>query len=198
VEEDRQRPDWRRGGCCYHHDHHHAPQSGPRPLRVGITGHTDLGAETVRLVDGELGRHLRGLRSDSSAETCSLIGVSCLAPGADCVFADVVLRLGGLLEVILPWAGYAGSRVPGYHAAGYGALLQRASSVRAAGAAAAKTEPQAYAAANSLMLDSVDRLIAVWNGVPSRKLGGTADAVSAAKARRMPVTVIWPEGSRRG
>ena len=173
-----------------------APRSGPRPLRVGVTGHTDLGCETVRLVGASLGEHLRRMLKDSSEPFRTLIGVSCLAPGADRVFADVVLRLGGRLEVILPWADYLDSHVSGQHAVVLEELLRQASSVRAAGAA--ETGPPAYAAANDLMLDSVDRLVAVWNGMPSRKLGGTAHAVSAARARRMPVTVIWPEGSRRG
>jgi hypothetical protein len=188
-----------------------AQGSAVRPWRVGITGHRDLGSETVRLVDGELGRHLRDLSCGSRGTPPSLIGVSCLAPGADRVFADVVLRLGGLLEVILPWAGYPDSQMSDVQTCGdecgcrdghgrYGddfrALLRQASSVRAA--VPARSEPQAYAAANDLMLDSVDQLVAVWNGVPSRRVGGTAHAVSAAKERRMPVTVIWPAGSRRG
>lgn len=171
-------------------------RSAAPPLRVGITGHTDLGSETARLVDDALDDHLRGLRTDPSESSRPLIGVSCLAPGADCVFADVVLRLGGALEVILPWADYLDCRTSGQHAARSGDLLRQASSVRAA--AVEDTGPRAYAAANDLMLDSVDRLVAVWNGVPSGELGGTAHAVSAARARRMPVTVIWPEGSRRG
>jgi hypothetical protein len=170
-------------------------QSGLRPLRVGVTGHTDLGSATIRLVDEALGEHLSRLRKDSSEPSCPLIGVSCLAPGADCVFADVVLRLGGKLEVILPWADYPDSQTSAQHTAALGELVQQASSVRTAGK---ETGRPAFAAANDLMLNSVDRLVAVWNGVPSRRLGGTAHAMSAARARRMPVTVIWPEGSRRG
>lgn len=179
-------------------------RSEARPLRVGITGHTDLGSETVRLVDEALDEHLRRLRKDSSEPSRPLIGVSCLAPGADRVFADVVLRLGGTLEVILPWPDYLDSQSsvtsvntvnPARHTAAVGELLRQADSVRAAGQA---TGPRAFAAANDLMLDSVDQLVAVWNGVPSGRLGGTAHAMSAARSRRMPVTVIWPEGSRRG
>lgn len=167
-----------------------------KPLRVGVTGHTDLGCETARLVGASLGEHLRRLLKDSTEPFPALIGVSCLAPGADRVFADVVLGLGGRLEVILPWADYLESQITGRHAALLGELLQRASSVRSA--ATVETGPPAYAAANDLMLDSVDQLVAVWNGVPSRELGGTAHAVSVARARRLPVTVIWPAGSRRG
>jgi hypothetical protein len=171
------------------------PQSAVRPLRVGITGHTDLRRATVRLVADALDEHLRLLRREPS-EGRRLIGVSCLAPGADCVFAEVVLRLGGELEVILPSTDYVDSQVSGQHAPVFDDLLRQAGSVRIAGYD--KAGPQAYAAANDLMLESVDHLLAVWNGVVSDELGGTAHAVSAARARELPVTVIWPEGARRG
>lgn len=171
------------------------PQSAVRPLRVGVTGHTDLGRTTVRLVAEALRDYLRQLRGAPFARR-PLIGVSCLAPGADCVFADVVLRLGGALEVILPSADYADSQISEEYAPVFGDLLHRASSVRTAAQEGAG--PQVYAAANDLMLDSVDRLVAVWNGVCSNELGGTAHAVSIAWARQLPVKVIWPEGSRRG
>jgi hypothetical protein len=166
-----------------------------RPLRIGITGHTDLGRETVRLVDAALGEHLTRLRKDSAEPSRPLVGVSCLAPGADCVFADVVLRLGGTLEVILPWPDYPGTQTSAQHTAVLGELVQQAASVRDAGR---QTGRRAFAAANDLMLDSVDQLVAVWNGVSCSGIGGTAHALSTARARRMPVAVIWPEGSRRG
>lgn len=170
-------------------------RSAVRPLRVGITGHTDLRRSTVRLVDGALREHLRRLRR-GSAEQRQLIGVSCLAPGADCVFAEIVLHLGGTLEVILPSTDYFDSQVSARQAPVFDGLLRQAGSVRITDCDTAG--PRAYAVANDLMLDSVDRLFAVWNGVASDKLGGTAHAVNAARARRMPVTVIWPDGSRRG
>jgi hypothetical protein len=170
-------------------------QSGARPLRIGVTGHADLGSETTRLVDAALEGHLSRLREDSSEASRPLVGVSCLAPGADCVFADVVLRLGGTLEVILPWAGYPGTQTSAQYAAVFGALMQQAVSVRDAGR---QTGRRAFVAANELILDSVDRLVAVWNGVPRGQIGGTAHALSTARARGMPVAVIWPEGCRRG
>jgi hypothetical protein len=174
------------------------PGMAVRPLRVGITGHTDLGWATIRLVAYALREQLRRLRRDPSEPRPPLIGVSCLAPGADCVFAAVVLHLGGELEVILPSADYADSQVSKRHALVFTRLLRRASSVRTAVPPGEETGPRAYAAANDLMLDSVDRLFAVWNGAGPAVLGGTAHAVSAAEKRQLPVTVIWPEGSRRG
>ena len=47
------------------------------------------------------------------------------------------------------------------------------------------------------MLAKADRLFAVWDGQPARGYGGTADVVAEARARGIPVTVIWPEGATR-
>jgi hypothetical protein len=58
---------------------------------------------------------------------------------------------------------------------------------------------QAYEAANAILLDRADRLVAVWDGTPpSGKGGGTADTVLAARGAGIPTDVIWPEGARRG
>jgi hypothetical protein len=37
----------------------------------------------------------------------------------------------------------------------------------------------------------------VWDGLPSRGLGDTADVVAAARAAGLPVAVLWPAGARR-
>lgn len=172
------------------------PHAAVRQVRVGITGHIDLGAATTGLVTRALREHLRALRQGAGERGLALVGVSCLAPGADCVFADLVLELGCTLEAILPADDYRELRSPQPDAARFAALLRAAGSVRATGWA--RSGPEAYAAANELMLDAVDVLVAVWNGVQSAEQGGTAHAVTRARARRMPVTVVWPPGARRG
>jgi hypothetical protein len=52
-------------------------------------------------------------------------------------------------------------------------------------------------AASRAMLDKADRLFAVWDGEPARAYGGTADVVTEARQRGIPVTVIWPKGASR-
>jgi hypothetical protein len=47
------------------------------------------------------------------------------------------------------------------------------------------------------MLQRADRLFAVWDGLPARSFGGTADVVDHARVLGLPVTVIWPEGATR-
>lgn len=47
------------------------------------------------------------------------------------------------------------------------------------------------------MIDHCDRLVAVWDGLPARGYGGTADAVACAREGEVPVRVVWPEGAVR-
>ncbi|MBS2963238.1 hypothetical protein KGA66_09285 [Actinocrinis puniceicyclus] len=162
-----------------------------RTVRVGVTGHMDLGPETVRLVAEALRGHLRGLGADAAG----LVGVSCLAPGADRIFARVLLDLGGRLEVILPSAGYRDQTDEDCAPSSFAALLRQADSVRAIEGPTAT--PHTYVAANDAMLASVDSLVAVWDGHRSAKPGGTAHVVEIARSRRMHVAVIWPPGARR-
>lgn len=157
-------------------------------MRIGITGHMNLTSATVDLVRAallaELGRF----------DPATLTGTSCLAEGADSIFAQAVLDTGGRIEAILPAPDYRDTRVSVDHRPVLDALAVRAARVRYIAEASSM---QAYAEANAAMLDSIDLLFAVWDGVPSAKTGGTADAVAAARARGVPVRVIWPEGAQR-
>lgn len=163
------------------------PSDGTR-TRVGITGHLNLSDATLRLVAAELRRYLLKLRE------ADLTGVSCLARGADSVFAEVLIELGGRLEVILPSSDYRQVQVPPDHAPLFDSLIESAASVQIM--PSPTSGPAAYVAANNAMLDKVDSLVAVWDGAEGAE-GGTGHVVSQARTRRIPVTVIWPKGSRR-
>jgi hypothetical protein len=56
---------------------------------------------------------------------------------------------------------------------------------------------EAYEAANEVLLDSSEMLVAIWDGQAAQDRGGTAAVVERALARRTPVRVIWPEGAER-
>jgi hypothetical protein len=163
-------------------------------LRVGVTGHIDLSPETARLVAEALHDHLREVRDRAGARS-RVVGVSCLAPGADSVFAEVLLGLGGRLEVIIPSADYRETQVGPDHAPTFEGLLRRADRVWTA--PCERAEPASYAAANDAMLATIDHLVAVWDGNRSVQLGGTAHAVQTAELRRIPISVVWPEGAQR-
>jgi hypothetical protein len=157
-------------------------------MRIGITGHMNLTPATVDLVRAALQREL------ARFEPRSLTGVPCLAEGADSIFAQAVLDAGGRLEALLPAPDYRDTRVGDDHLPAFDALAARAHDIRYVAEASSM---QAYAEANAAMLDAVDLLLAVWDGVPSAKTGGTADAVAAARARGVRIKVIWPEGAQR-
>lgn len=157
-------------------------------MRVGITGHTNLTPETAGHVAAEL-------RTLLAATDPPLVGVTCLALGADQLFADVALALGGRIEVILPSVDYRDAKVPPSDVAHFDALVAQASDVRTMPFTTA--DRNAYRAANTAMIAAVDRLIAVWDGVPGGKKGSTGEAVADAIALGLPVTVVWPPGARR-
>jgi hypothetical protein len=111
------------------------------------------------------------------------------------VFARILLRLGGRLEVILPSADYGDSNPELRRRQEFDRLLRRAADVRII--PFERAEPRAFAEANEAMLARVRRLVAVWDGQPEGPVGGTAHVVETARARDIPVTVIWPEGAFR-
>lgn len=157
--------------------------------RIGITGHANLTTETVPLV-------AEGIRTAVAPYVDDgLTGVTCLACGADQVFARVVLDLGGAIDVVLPAADYRERKVKPDNAAEFDELLGKAATVHTM--PFAESNREAYMAASEHILSTVDALVAVWDGGPSGGYGGTADVVDAARGRGIPITVVWPPGAER-
>ncbi|WFB09471.1 hypothetical protein LRS74_22310 [Streptomyces sp. LX-29] len=160
-------------------------------LTIAVTGHMDLTEESVPLVRGALDELLR-------PRAGGLVGISCIAKGADSLFAEAVLAVGGRLVVVIPSRDYRQAKVKPEHAATFDRLVAAAGDVLVMPHETANR--QAYEAANAELLQRADRLVAVWNGQPpTGKGGGTADVVLVAREAGIPVDVVWPEGaSRRG
>jgi hypothetical protein len=157
--------------------------------RIGITGHSNLSADSVPLVRAALVEVL------APYADAGLVGVSCLARGADQLFAEVVLDTGGRLEVVLPSVDYREAKVGPRDRERFDILLMRSACVRYMPYRVAGRE--AYRDANEAVLGGIDRLVAVWDGRPSGGKGGTGDAVEEARDRGVPVDVVWPAGARR-
>jgi hypothetical protein len=155
---------------------------------VGVTGHTNLTAAAAELVYRDL---LHGLRRFDGRP---IIGVTCLAHGADQLFARAVLAAGGRYEVILPAADYRNRVVRPQQRPEFDDLVRLASRVSYTGLATSGV--RAYVAASLAMLDRCDHLFAVWDGTDGES-GGTADVLRQARRRRLPVTVVWPDGAQR-
>ncbi|NUW33956.1 hypothetical protein HTZ77_21335 [Nonomuraea sp. SMC257] len=155
--------------------------------RIAFTGHRGLPPETAELVDGAIREALAGQGS-------LLVGLSCLADGADQIFARAVLDLGGSLEAVVPAEHYREALPEGAHPA-YDELYEHAARVHRLPFVESTSE--SHLAAGRRMLDGVDELLAVWDGLPARGAGGTADVVAEARHRGIPVHVVWPRGAHR-
>lgn len=155
--------------------------------RIAVTGHMNLTPATETLIEGSL-RDL--LAAEPSEE---LVGVSCLAKGADQLFARAVLERGGCLIAVLPSPNYREQKVKPDNRAVFDKLLAQASEVRTM--PFAESNRQAYEAANNTLLELADRLVAVWDGRSSKDQGGTGAVVDQASRRGIPVEVVWPDGA---
>jgi hypothetical protein len=123
-----------------------------------------------------------------------IIGITCLADGADQLFAQAVLALGGRLEVIVPAKQYRDGLSPQAQP-DYDQLLAQADSIEQL--PFVESTEEAHMAAGKLIVDRSDLLLAVWDGAPARGYGGTADVVAYAREQGVPVEVVWPTGACR-
>jgi hypothetical protein len=156
--------------------------------RIAISGHRGLSPEVENFV-------ARAIRDELSRfPVDDLVGVSCLADGADQLFARAVVDLGGKLEVIVPASQYRDA-LPAQSLREYDELISRAVSVNRLNHTESTSE--SHMDASVQMLDGADLLFAVWDGQPARAFGGTADVVAHARKIGVEVAVIWPEGAVR-
>jgi len=144
-------------------------------MRVGITGHQRLGESADwDWVSRELDRLL-------SSFAPPLVGITSLAVGADQLFADAVLRQGGTLEAVIPFAGYEMTFPEGRERQAYTRLLRQA--LKREVLEKHGSDEEAYLASGKLVADRSELLIAVWDGRPAGGLGGTGDIVRYAVQR---------------
>jgi hypothetical protein len=155
--------------------------------RIAISGHRGLSSPTAQLVD-------KAIRAALAEHAPDVTGISCLADGADQIFARAVTDLGGTLEAVIPAAEYR-EKLPEDSHPGYDDLIARAADVHRL--PFTESTPESHMAASKLMADEADELYAVWDGKPARSYGGTADVVAHAREHGTPVRVIWPEGAQR-
>jgi hypothetical protein len=156
---------------------------------IGVTGHMNIAKDSEPLILRALTAALIPFSADS------LVGISCIAEGADTLFAEAVLELGGALHVVLPAADYRERRVRPDHAPRFDELIRRATDVDVLPHPTSNRD--AYAAANEAVLARSDMLMAVWDGQSPVDHSGTGAVVQQARTRGLPVTVIWPDGAHR-
>jgi hypothetical protein len=154
-------------------------------MKVGITGHQNIPREAADLIRTVLRRFLA---EQPDPLTC----VTSLAEGADQMCAALVLKRGGSLHAVVPCAGYEKSFETAAAAQRFRTLLAQSSAIETL--PFPEPSEEAFLAAGRRVVDLSDLLIAVWDGRPSRGLGGTADIVAYARQLNVEVSVIWPHG----
>jgi len=156
-------------------------------MRIGVTGHRDLTPRTVDLVVAEFSGQLS---SAPDPTTC----ISCLAEGADQLFARAVLNDGGQVDAIVPSLDYRG-HMNAEAQQEFDQLL--AAAYRVTRLPYPESNPEAHMAASLVLVERSDLLLAVWDGQPARSFAGTADVVAYARQVKVPVHIVWPAGSAR-
>jgi hypothetical protein len=149
-------------------------------MKIGITGHQERPGIDWHWVRSTLQDELGVIGS-------KIDGLTSLAAGADQVFAQVVLQLGGTLLAVIPRNDYD-TYFKGDALDQYRELLANAKSVFLH----ADDEQEAFLNAGLYVSDNSELLIAVWDGEPSHGKGGTADIVEHAVSKGKPWTHINP------
>jgi hypothetical protein len=145
-------------------------------MRVGITGHQELGDARTWCHDAmqELIRTLPATH-----------GYTSLAAGADQLFAEILVAQGVPFTAVIPSQDYEHAFASDAAQKNYLRLLQQA----AARTTLAFEPPseEAFFAAGQHVVRCSEALIAVWDGQAARGLGGTADIVAFARAQGVAV-----------
>lgn len=147
-------------------------------MKIGITGHQDLGSsKRVAWVQTTLKRLIE--------EYGVTEGFTCLAGGADQLYAELLASLDILYTPVLPCRGYEEAFRDDHARACFNELLSAAPKV--VWLDFDRPSQTAFFEAGKELVDRSDMVFAVWDGEAARGLGGTADVVSYAFMRRMPV-----------
>jgi hypothetical protein len=158
-------------------------------VRMGVVGHRWFADEaTTAFVATRCREHLTALREDAP----SVLAVSALATGSDTLFAEAAVGLGIPLVAVRPFDRYADDFASDGERRAYGALWSRAQ--RRVRLPYESRSDEAYRAAMRWVAERSDVLLAIWDGRPAARAGGTADAVAHARALGRAVLHVDPGG----
>lgn len=174
--------------------------SASRVIRVGVTGHRSFAdaqgvAERLRLSLDDL----RRLASHEAGGVPARLEVlSALAEGADRLVAEVALsRPDNTLVAVLPLAreDYLDDFPTAKSRREFEDLLAASRAVETMPPAA--TREAAYEQAGRWIVEHSDTLVALWDRDPARGQGGTAEIVTYAAERGVPILWVRTERPRR-
>lgn len=153
-------------------------------MRVGISGHQRL----QKPDDWDWVRE--EMRACLARLSQPVVGVTSLAIGADTLFAEIVLTLGGTLEVVVPFSGYEETFSSDVDRENYFSFLACAGKVEVL--RRHKTDEESYYAAGKSVVDLSELVVLVWDGEPAAGLGGTADIAHYAQSQRKAMVQLNP------
>jgi hypothetical protein len=139
-------------------------------MKVGITGHQNLTTAESAWLKEELEIEIKRMKIEEA--------YSCLAIGADQVFAGVILANDIPLVAITPCKKYE-QTFDDNHIELYKSLVKQATNKIQLDFE--NPSEEAFYEAGKTVVNKSDVVFAVWNNLPSKGLGGTADVVSIAK-----------------
>jgi hypothetical protein len=150
---------------------------------AGITGHQNLGdEETISWIENCLEQELRKYNIT--------IGLTCLAIGADQLFAQVLDKFNIPYIAIVPSEKYVETFAQGSDRENYNKYLIKAKEAIKLDFPA--PSEQAYYEAGKYVVDHSDMLFAIWNGKAAKGLGGTGDVVKYGKMKKKKIVHINP------
>jgi hypothetical protein len=162
--------------------------AGPPVTAVGITGHQEIPDVIIPFVRTGIEAILKDLEN-------GWIGVSCLAAGADQLFARAVVQAKGELHVVIPCAGYERTFLQARDLMAFRDLVRSATSVTRLDYQ--QPSEDAFLDAGRTVVQMSQVLVAVWDGKEARGRGGTADIVAYARDRGLAVKIVWPDMAQR-
>jgi hypothetical protein len=155
----------------------------PSVLAIGFTGHRSLPDEAKSR------ESIRGFLREQKAKTSAIVyGVSSVAAGSDLLFAECCLELQIPLRILLPMAKEKFSK--DFDSTAWQraeAVMGRAVSVDVTGDREIRNE--AYYECGIETVQQSQIMIALWDGEPSRGMGGTQEIKEFAE--KMDKPVIW-------
>jgi len=148
---------------------------------AGVTGHQNIGDhETISWVETNLTREIQN-------QTITT-GLTCLAIGADQLFAHILTKFNIPYIAITPCEGYEETFSGKSDQQNYFKYLAQAQEAVKLNFPAPSEE--AFYAAGKYIVDHCNILFAIWNGKPAKGLGGTGDVVEYAKIKKKRIIHI--------
>ncbi|MDF3149431.1 MULTISPECIES: hypothetical protein [unclassified Streptomyces] len=155
---------------------------------IAVVGHADLTLPTLELVQAELKDRLGRLTEGAG-------GLVRAGAGLPVVFGRAVREAGRRLVVLLPTQRSVPAILPEPDRSAAAELLMLAEHVRLLGFDPA--DRNACITADERLVAASRKVLAVWDGSPTDGRDATAHLVAYARARGIPLEVVWPKGAAR-